>query len=85
MWSRCDCYGIRNSIFYDSYITYIGEISVIASLGAMIALLCLIVVGTLSALLVITHKYYKKGIVIIVCIHLLDGYCLLITQVEEIG
>ena len=43
----------------------IGEIPVIVSLGAVIALLC-VVVGTLTALLITTHKYYlKKGIVYI--------------------
>ena len=46
-----------------------GGISVIASLGAVIALLCLVIVRALSTLLIITHKYRKKGIVILMCIH----------------
>ena len=49
---------INYLIFYTSYA---GGISVIASLGTVIALLCLVIVGTLSALLIITHKYHKKG------------------------
>jgi hypothetical protein len=42
----------------------IGKIPVIASLGAGIAFLC-VIVGTLGALqlLIITHKHYKKGII----------------------
>ena len=47
---------------FSIFILCIGEIVlVIASLGAVIAVLCLIIVGTVSVLLTITHKYYKKG------------------------
>ena len=67
LWSRCDCYGVNDSYAFHAFTIYAGGIlPVIASLGAVIAVLCLIVLGTLSALLVITHKYYKIiGIVIV--------------------
>jgi hypothetical protein len=61
-------YMVMLSMIISMFTLYVGEIPVIASLGAVIALLCLIVVGTFSALLIITHKYYKKGIAIIVLI-----------------
>ena len=67
MWSRLDWCGIRLiklCLYYFVIISIFhctGEVPVIATLGAVVALLCLIVFGTLSALLVIVHKYYKKG------------------------
>ena len=65
LWSRCDYikeyYALRDYVNFN-----IGEtVPVIASLGAVIVFLSL-VVGTLSALLVITHKHYKIGIVVII-------------------
>ena len=43
--------------------SYTGEI-VVAPLGAVIVLLCLALVGTLSALLIIISRY-KKGIILL--------------------
>ena len=53
----------------------IGEtVPVIASLGAVIVFLTGLVVGTLSALLIIIHKYYKISIIYFIFVDCHDYY-----------
>ena len=63
---------------------------VIATLGVVVALLSLILFGTFSALLIIVHKYYKKGTQLLLYAFTMVNTCwtvvnVLIIQVELTG
>ena len=61
-------------------IIYTGKITIVASLGAVIALVCLAFIGTLSALVAIVIKY-RKGKYQLYNYHYLNVTTILIIQI----